>query len=100
MELYKRKLLTIITEAIIEDAIEKVLKDFKIRGYTILEARGSGQTGLRDASHDSDKNIRIEAICSEETAKKLAHHLKEVYYADYAMVVFLSDVEVIRAEKF
>ncbi|NCN27119.1 transcriptional regulator [bacterium] len=100
MEFHKRKLLTIITESIMEDAIEQELKLYKISGYTILDARGSGQSGLRDANHETDKNIRIEAICTEEIAKKLSLHLKQTYYENYAMVLFLTDVEVLRPDKF
>ena len=32
--------------------------------------------------------------------RTIAAYLQEHYYADYAMILFLSDVEVLRPEKF
>jgi len=100
MSFHSKTLITVVTESALELTLRDDFKKFGIKGYTIWDVRGSGQSGERDASWDESKNIRIEAICDETTAQDLARYLKETYYSNYAMVLFLYPVQVLRAEKF
>ncbi len=95
-----RRLLTIVTEAALEHDITEAVDKLGATGYTITNARGRGSRGVRDAGWVTSSNIRIEVICDTETAKRIAEHLRENYYRDYAMVLYLSDVDVLRPEKF
>ena len=97
---HNKRLLTIITEALLERKLEDELHSLGVKGYTIVEARGRGHRGLREASWDGGNNIRIDVVCDHDTAEKVAQHLQENYYADYAMVLFASDVTVLRPDKF
>jgi len=97
---YRRKLLTVITEAALETHLTRDLNQLGAPGYTITNARGRGQRGVRQASWETDSNIRVEVICDDETADRIARHLKERYYDNYAMILTLCDVEVLRPEKF
>ncbi len=96
----KRTLLTIVTEAALENELTDVLPRLGAGGYTIVNARGRGSRGVRDAGWTSDSNIRVEVICDPETADRISTHLREHYYRDYAMILYLSDVAVLRPEKF
>lgn len=96
----QRTLLTIITEAALENDLADVLPRLGANGYTIVNARGRGSRGVRDAGWTSDSNIRVEVICDPATAERITEHLREHYYRDYAMVLYLSDVAVLRPEKF
>lgn len=100
MESIKKKLVTIISESSIERRVLDDIRRFKIKGYTIVEARGSGAHGFRGDESEHDRNIRIEAICEEACARQLIEHLMKVYYKNYAMIAYLSDVEVFRSDKF
>ena len=80
-----RVLLTIICEASLEQAI--------VDDLVALHGR-------RDANWPHSANIRFEVLCAEKTALKILDHLQETYYANYGMVTFLSDVLVLRPEKF
>lgn len=95
-----RKLLTVITEAALESTLVKDLIRLGAHGYTITDARGRGSRGVRSAGWDTSANIRVEVVCDEATAHAIARHLKELYYSNFAMILFLSDVEVLRPEKF
>jgi hypothetical protein len=55
---------------------------------------------VRSAGWDNDGNVRIEVVCSRELAERLSEHVQQQYYADYAMICYLSDVEVLRDNKF
>lgn len=96
----KRMLLTIYTEATLEHVLVKDMDRMGIRGYTISDARGKGSRGVRDATWDESKNIRIEIICGRPQVEALLAHLQERYYSNCAMVACFSEVEVLRNDKF
>ncbi len=95
-----RTLITVITEAAIEDALLRDLDNLGVRGYTVSDARGRGSRGVRDAAWEEAANIRIEVICSRILAESVLNHVQVRYYTNFAMVAFLQDVEILRPEKF
>ena len=95
-----RKLLTIITEALLESELCEAIDKLGATGYTVTNARGRGSRGVRDAGWASSGNIRVEVVCSKELSDRIAETLREKYYSDYAMIIFESDVRVLRSEKF
>lgn len=100
MDLPMRKLLTIVTEAAIEGVLLRDLERLGALGYTVSEARGKGSRGVRNADWDASRNVRIEIVCDVPTAERISVHLQTRYYDDYAMILFVSDISVLRAEKF
>jgi nitrogen regulatory protein PII len=100
MSTEKRAMLTIVTESVVENALLADLDRLGVRGYTVTDARGRGTRGVRDANWDEAANIRIEIICARPLADAVLTHLQERYYANYAMVACLHEVEVLRPEKF
>ena len=96
----KRTLLTVITEATIEQALLREFDRLGVRGHTVWDARGRGNRGMRDGSWEESANIRIEMVCPRSQAEAVLGYLQARYYADYAMVGFLQDVEVLRPGKF
>jgi nitrogen regulatory protein PII len=95
-----RKLLTIITESALERILVEEIERLGAHGFTITDARGKGSRGLRDAAWGESSNIRIEVVCDEATANAIAGHLQAHYYEPYGMILFMSDVTVLRPEKF
>jgi len=95
-----RKLVTIVTEAVLEQEVCEALEDSGAVGYTITNARGKGSRGVRDAGWSTSSNIRVEVVCSDDVADLIARQLRQKYYDDYAMIIFESDVRVFRPEKF
>ncbi len=96
----KRMLLTVITEQALERPLIRCVLDTGARGYTITDARGLGHRGLRTADFEQGGNIRLEVICEEDIARKIADALHHRYFQDFAMVLFIQEVEVLRAHKF
>lgn len=94
------KLLTVVTESALETSLVRDIERLGATGYTISNARGKGQRGVREAGWEVDSNIRVEVVCNEPTARRIAAHLQQRYYDNYAMILLLSDVEVLRPEKF
>ena len=100
MELTARKLLTIVTEAALEDTLVRDIEALGARGYTITDARGKGGRGKRDASWAPHANIRLEVLCDADTARAICTAMRERYYDNYSMVIYVADVDVLRPEKF
>ncbi|KER09230.1 MAG: nitrogen regulatory protein P-II [[Candidatus Thermochlorobacteriaceae] bacterium GBChlB] len=93
------KLVTIIAEDDIEARLVRDLKELGVKGYTIVNVRGEGLHGARDNAWEGE-NIRLETLVSSELADKLFEFLHSTYFPRYLMVVYMENVEVIRAEKF
>ncbi|WP_104132242.1 transcriptional regulator [Cryobacterium sp. M91] len=100
MQSHTRKLLTVVTEAALEGTLVRDIDRLHAHGYTITDARGKGSRGTRNAGWETNGNIRIEVVCDAATAEGIAAHFQEHYYDNYAMILFVSDVEVLRPEKF
>lgn len=100
METATRKLLTITTEAALESLLAADIERLGAHGYTIIEARGKGAHGARSARWEADRNIHIEIICDQQTAERILQHLQERYFEHYALVAYMTDVQVLRPEKF
>lgn len=95
-----RKLVTIISESVLEDELCDFLGELGVSGYTVTNARGSGSRGVRSAGWAASGNVRIEVVCSTELAAEIADKVSERYYAHYAMILFESDIRVLRPDKF
>ncbi len=100
MNVHTRTLLTVICEAALEKKLVADLEHLGAPGWTISDARGRGGRGVRSAGWDTEGNIQLEIICARELAERLAEHLQQRYYANYAMICFLTQVEVLRPQKF
>lgn len=98
--LHIRQLLTVITEAALEGILIQTIERFGAHGYTIIDARGKGSRGVRNAGWTASSNIRLEIVCDDLAAEAIVRHLRENYYDNYAMIVFLREVNVLRPEKF
>lgn len=100
MRLYNIKLLTITCEIMAQNLVKDILKKHKITGYTSYEVGGMGDSGLRGQGLPEEKNIKIEAILTEESAEKVVEEISRTMFSDYAIIFYLSDVQVARMEKF
>jgi hypothetical protein len=100
MEHFPRRLLTIVTEALLERELLAEFEALGVRGYTITDARGRGSRGTRQSDWAQEGNVRIEIVCEPALAERVAARLRERYYDHYAMIVYLQDVSVLRPDKF
>jgi hypothetical protein len=97
---HPRKLVTIVAEGALEGHIIEEISKFPVSGYTITDARGTGSRGRRFADTSDTGNIRCEVVCKDEVAGLLVEQLLARYGRDYALVAYVSDVYVMRADKF
>jgi len=100
MKPYNVKLLTITCEILAQKNIIGILKKYEITGYTIFEVGGKGEHGLRHHGLKNEKNIKIEVIMREEKLSGIVEEISRTMFANFSLVLYVSDVGVIRTEKF
>jgi hypothetical protein len=93
------KLVTIVAEAVLEPRLIEQIKQFGAKGYSISEVRGEGSRGVR-ASDWEGRNIRIETLVGPPVAERILDHLVAHYFEHYAVIAWVSDVAVVRGEKY
>lgn len=95
----ERQLVTIIVEAAVEHRLVADVKRLGAKGYSIGHVRGEG----RSASHLQDLNgpsMRLETLVTDEVAAAILDHLAAEYFDRYAVVVWVSPVNVLRPDRF
>lgn len=100
MNTYPKKLLVLIGEYALEKYLIRDAKRFGAHGYTISDVRGGGAHGTRDADWEGNRSIRMEIICDPNVAEGISRHVLENYCANYAVSMFVTDVGVLRPERF
>jgi general secretion pathway protein D len=48
----------------------------------------------------ADRSIELQVVCSAEVAERIAEHVLAQYAPNYAVALYLSDVQVFRAQKY
>jgi len=100
MKLYNVKLLTITCEILAQKNIIEILKNHNITGYTTYEVDGNGARGLRGQGFKNEKNVKVEVIMREEKLQDVVEEISRTLFANFAIVLYVSDVGVVRTEKF
>ncbi len=93
------KLVTIIAEPVLEERLVGELHALGARGHTVSLAHGAGTRGLH-AADPPGQSVRIECLVIPEVAERILDHVAGHYFADYSLVAFVSEVEVVRAGKY
>ena len=100
MKLYNVKLLTVTCEILAQKNVIDILTKHNITGYTTYEVDGNGARGLRGQGLKNEKNVKIEVIMQETTLQSVVEEIARTMFTNFAIVLYVSDVGVLRTEKF
>jgi nitrogen regulatory protein PII len=100
MNMHAMKLVTIVGEALARERVTRLLSEEGARGYTLFAVEGTGAKGSRVADIEEFTNIQIEVIVPEPVAQRLMERLQRDCFPHFAMIVFETDVRVLRQKKF
>ncbi len=100
MKLYNVKLLTITCEILAQKNIVEILNKHEITGYTTYEVDGNGARGIRGQGFKNEKNVKVEVIMREEKLQDIVEEISRTMFANFAIVLYVCDVGVVRTEKF
>lgn len=99
MQTVSLKLVTIIVETVLAEPLSRDLTRLGAKGFTIIEARGEGSRHLRSGEIPG-QNVKIESVVSAAVADAIMDHVARNYFAHYAVIVYATDVAVVRGEKY
>ncbi|NQV39282.1 MAG: hypothetical protein HQ505_01875 [Nitrosopumilus sp.] len=100
MKLYTVKLLTVTCEILAQKNIIEILNKHEINAYTTYEVDGNGARGIRGQGFKNEKNVKVEVIMREEKLQDVVEEISRTMFANFAIIVYVSDVSVVRTEKF
>ena len=95
----KRKLLTVVCEGALESRLIKELLALGAKGYTVTDAHGTGPRNQRNADLEGG-NIRLEVVTDEATLLNIIERLRADYFPNYAVSVWILEVEVLRQDRY
>jgi nitrogen regulatory protein PII len=98
VKIHLRKV-TIIAERVLRDDLLKLLKRHGASGWTLHTVEGEGSRGIR-ASEWEGHNVQIDTLVSINTADSIMTEISNLYFADWSIIIYSVDVEVLRGEKY
>jgi len=102
MQLYPKKKIEMVVEAARAPRLLEMIEAAGAKGYTVIpEVSGKGNRGLRNEAHISDvfRNVMIITITTEEIAERIVEESQRML-ENFAGIVYVSDVSVVRDEHF
>ncbi|WP_299426682.1 hypothetical protein [uncultured Meiothermus sp.] len=104
MEMFDKKLISIIVERVYRDQVVRLIEDSGASGFTeYTEISGKGRHGIR-SDHGGlggiSGNLEIVSITGPEVAERILQGLSTMLDRGVVMVVYVADVKVIRNKHF
>jgi hypothetical protein len=91
--------MTVVSERLLKDDIIELMKEEGAKGFSITDSVGEGSRGVH-ASDWEGRNVKIESVVHDETAKRILKRIADDYFEDYAVIAYTYPVTVVREEKF
>lgn len=93
------KKVTIIGENVLKEGIIEIIRREGGTGHTMTLCEGEGSKGIHSSDWEG-RNVKIETVANSDTANRILTAVSEKYMKNYALIAYMSDVEVVRGEKF
>lgn len=90
---------TVIAERVLRDDLLALLKTLGATGWTLTAVEGEGTRGIR-ASEWEGRNVQIDTIVSHDLAEAIMAEIGRLYFTDWSLIVYATDVDVLRGEKY
>jgi nitrogen regulatory protein PII len=99
MSLKKRKLMTIVIETSLAHRLEEDLLECGAKGFTSSITHGAGPKNQRSSDIEGG-NVRVETVVNDSVMEAILEKLQTSYFPHYAISCWVSDVEVVRDERY
>lgn len=100
MNTYPMKLLTVVVEALARERVTRILAEEGARGHTSFPVEGLGAKGSRVADIEEFTNVQIEVVLPALVAERILARLQRDLLPHFAIIVYETDIRVLRQEKF
>ncbi len=94
-----RKLVVIVVEAGLVTRLARDVMAKGAKGYTVTGASGLGPRNQRAGDLEGG-NAKLETVVPEAVATEVLEMLKTSYFPHYACSAWVSDVEVLRDDRY
>lgn len=98
-QLTRLKLITIVAETVLRDRITRRLLEWGATGFTVVDSSGRGSRGIRTGDVPGE-GVRIDAVVDSDTADRILSGVEERYFENYAVIAWMTDVQVVRGHKY
>jgi nitrogen regulatory protein P-II 2 len=98
VKIHLRKV-TVIAERVLRDDLLDLLKRHGATGWTLTAVEGEGSRGIR-ASEWEGRSVQIDTLVSPLAADAIMEEIADTYFSDWSVIVFATEVEVLRGEKY
>lgn len=100
VEMTKGKAVHVIVNATFERELIKVLKKVGVTGYTQLDARGFGYSGVQDGHSEGETNVMFMTLVTQEKAEQIEETLVSYINRGYPIVSYMTDADVLTTNKY
>ncbi|MCU0968188.1 MAG: transcriptional regulator [Rubrivivax sp.] len=97
---HPKTLLVIITEAVLEKNLVRDVRDLGAQGWTAVDVRGGGHSGVREGAWEADRTIELKVVCEAAVADAIAAHVLREYAPHFSVAMYFSDVAVLRPHRY
>jgi len=92
------KSVQIIINSTFENSLVKILKKIGVTGYTQLNARGNGNTGVQDGHSDGETNVLFVILLSKPMADTLIDNLQVYRKKGHHILIYAYDAQILDAD--
>jgi len=93
------KSVQIIINSTFENNLVKILKKIGVTGYTQLNARGNGNSGVQDGHSDGESNVLFVILLSNSMADTLIDSLETYRKKGHHILIYTYDAQILDPEK-
>ena len=93
------KLVTIVCEPVLLTSVLTKIRALGASGFTITDVRGEGSSE-KSSGEVPDQKTKIEVVVRSESSQMIMEAIAKEYFKNYSLIVYSSDIQVIRREKF
>lgn len=99
IEMCPAKSLHVIINSTFENKLIEILKRNGVTGYTQLNARGDGHSGVQDGHSDGESNVMFIVLVSEKMSEMLIESLNKYREVGHHILIYTHNVEVLNSDK-
>lgn len=100
VQFHPMKLINIVANATLEERLTEIAETNALSGYTVLEARGAGSAGLQTGVLEGESNILFMVGVPHDKLDAVLMDVERLIKRGHHLVVFVSETQVMRKEKF
>jgi hypothetical protein len=100
IRLHEKLIVNVVASTPLESALAQLARNHRVAGYTVLDARGYGNTGPQSGALLSDSNIYFMLLVSNEQAEDVLADIQKMIESGHQLIAFVTRTEVLRDGKF